>query len=80
MTNLKSGRSALALLGIVVGLFVLDVLTARAQVNSINPYGLSDALANPLEELQRRLSQSALSNAMLPMEGAVDPDTYIVGP
>lgn len=80
MTNLKSGRSALALLGIVVGFFVLDAHTARAQVNSINPYGLSDALANPLEELQRRLSQSALSNAMLPMEGAVDPDTYIVGP
>lgn len=80
MTNLKSGRSALALLGIVVGLFVLDAHSALAQVNSINPYGLSDALANPLEELQRRLSQSALSNAMLPMEGAVDPDTYIVGP
>ncbi|GMQ81143.1 MAG: hypothetical protein BMS9Abin05_0574 [Rhodothermia bacterium] len=80
MTNLRSGRSALALLGIVVGLIVLDSNSARAQVGSINPYGLSGELANPLEGLQRRLSQSALSNAMLPMEGAVDPDTYIVGP
>jgi len=80
MTNLRSGRSALVLFGLFVALIVLDAHLVRAQVGSINPYGLSDALANPLEGLQRRLSQSALSKAMLPMEGAVDPDIYVVGP
>ncbi len=48
-----------------------------AQSRSEAP-SLSDA--HPLEQLRRRLAESALSNALLPLEGAVDSSAYIVGP
>jgi protein involved in polysaccharide export with SLBB domain len=61
-------------------LLFLPAPDARAQNNSLNPYGLSDVFSNPLRQLQQRLASTAYANAMLPMEGAVDPDEYVVGP
>ena len=35
---------------------------------------------NPLLLLRQRLSQGSLTAAGIPLEGAVDPDQYVVGP
>jgi len=58
---------------------VLCAVPASAQDQADRSVGLFET-ANPIQLLRERLSQSALGNALLPQEGAVDPATYVVGP
>lgn len=50
-------------------------ISSGTQQNSMDP-----SSTNPLLLLQQRLSQGAMSAAGIPLEGAVDPLSYIVGP
>lgn len=55
--------------------------TSHAQISGDAASELLEAAqTNPLLLLRQRLSQSALSAAGIPLEGAVDPMEYIVGP
>lgn len=57
----------------------LCAVPVRAQNPS--PSSLTDfGAGNPLQFLQQRLAQSNVASSLLPMEGAVDPATYVVGP
>jgi polysaccharide biosynthesis/export protein len=61
----------------VCGFFVSPT---RAQKTGTESFSLSDDSAGPLDQLRKRLAQSSLSTTSLPLEGAVDPDSYVVGP
>lgn len=59
---------------------VFLVFPSQAQVSGVNAYGADEASGNPLTALQRRLTSSANNTTMMPLEGAVDPNEYIIGP
>ncbi len=80
MTHIKSGCRAGYVLGFVVVFCLLPFQTGSAQQTGFDPYGVSTLSGNPLTQLRQRLAQGAFSTSMLPMEGAVDPEIYIVGP
>ena len=70
---------------VAVLLFVALVLcaprTTQAQISSEAASELLEsAQTNPLLLLRQRLTQSALASSGIPMEGAVDPAEYLVGP
>ncbi|NQV73955.1 SLBB domain-containing protein [bacterium] len=53
----------------------------HAQKASNSPASLLEqAGSNPLMLLRQRLSQGGMAASAIPLEGAVDPDTYVVGP
>lgn len=67
---------------VIVFSFILTALClspATAQDLTSGRSGLFDA-ANPIQLLRQRLTQSSMGSVLLPQEGAVDPEEYVVGP
>jgi protein involved in polysaccharide export with SLBB domain len=80
MTQLTSTFSRVALV-LLFALFLCAPLTTQAQISSEAASELLEsAQTNPLLLLRQRLTQSALASSGIPMEGAVDPAEYVVGP
>lgn len=80
MLKLRSlALRATAYVFILLSLFGLDAVLAQSGPIS-SPFGGERADENPLTQLRQRLQQSATSGGMVAMEGAVDPDAYVVGP
>jgi len=48
--------------------------------SSSDPSSILIQGTNPLQLLQQRLSQGSMAASGIPLEGAVDPDEYVVGP
>ena len=80
MMQKKSTFSGVAL-ALLVTLSLGIPQSSHAQISGEAASELLEAAqTNPLLLLRQRLSQSALSAAGIPLEGAVDPTEYIVGP
>ncbi|TDI73595.1 MAG: hypothetical protein E2O84_07010 [Bacteroidetes bacterium] len=81
MTIFLSGKHALLCTVALVWLLSCSLTpTSLAQSGTVGQYGTLGASENPLTALQRRLSSTAAAANTTPLEGAVDPATYIVGP
>lgn len=58
-------------------------MLAPASSSQILSSGSSSGISsdtNPLDILRRRMAENMIVSSLLPMEGAVDPDEYMVGP
>lgn len=61
-------------------LFVLYGICCWGIVHAQDGSTLQNTLGDPLEQYRQRLTQVAASTTLPPLEGAVDPDVYVVGP
>jgi len=58
----------------------LSLAPAGAQTTGKDQLGLDNSTPDALTQLRKRMAQSSLSTTALPLEGAVDPTRYIIGP